>query len=112
MWCWYGDQTNLPQYSITGRKQFSVYTIGDGTLGQLGNGENVKKNKWQLLKDSQGKGITKVFAGIDGVFALSQNGEVYVWGGGGVGPTGMNLYPGAKSISDCRNGKEHLVKEG
>jgi alpha-tubulin suppressor-like RCC1 family protein len=89
----------------------SVYTIGDGTLGQLAIGVSEKKTEWQVLMETRGKGIKKLFAGVDGVFALSDNGEVFVWGGGGVGPAGYNMYPEAKCISDCRQGKAHLVSQ-
>ncbi|KAG3120740.1 hypothetical protein PI124_g1442 [Phytophthora idaei] len=68
--------------------QSSVYTWGNGTLGQLGHGPVVKsgiRNAYEemtpkLVEAFEGKDITNVEFGASHSAAIDEDGRLYVWG--------------------------------
>eukprot|EP00644_Phytophthora_capsici_P013878 jgi/Phyca11/535691/estExt2_fgenesh1_pg.C_PHYCAscaffold_400059 len=68
--------------------QSSVYTWGNGTLGQLGHGPVVKsgiRNAYEeltpkLVEAFEGKGITHVEFGASHSAAIDEEGRLFVWG--------------------------------
>ena len=64
----------------------SVYTCGTNVNGQLGQGDREPRYDLTVLIPLRGKGINHVAVGGDAVFAVNEGGDVYAWGGGGVGP--------------------------
>ncbi|ETW04841.1 hypothetical protein, variant [Aphanomyces invadans] len=66
-----------------------VFGFGNNFSGQLGLGHRNACNEPTEIMGLKGRCITKVFTGFDAdyAFALSSTGEVYSWGGNGVGPT-------------------------
>ncbi|GLD96464.1 hypothetical protein PINS_up005147 [Pythium insidiosum] len=67
-----------------------VWSFGSGHAGQLGHGDLESSATPRLIKKLRGRGIAHVFAGFDSdvSFAVSRNGDVYVWGKRH-GPTGL-----------------------
>ncbi|KAF0686193.1 Aste57867_21979 [Aphanomyces stellatus] len=80
-----------------------VFGFGNNFAGQLGLGHRDPKDVPTELMALKGHKIVKVFTGFDAdyAFALSSTGEVYSWGGNGVGPTAFA--PSKSSIHDQRN---------
>jgi len=63
----------------------SVYSVGLNRKGQLGLGDRIDRNEFIVIKELRGKGIMQVCAGGDVSLALSENGNVFTWGGVGTG---------------------------
>lgn len=66
----------------------AVYAIGRNDHGQLGLHDKKHRYAFCMLKELYDGIIVKVVAGVDTSFALDYKGDVYGWGGGGVGPIG------------------------
>jgi hypothetical protein len=68
----------------------SVYVIGRNDKGQLGVGD--KENRLHFCVVEKLKGLNTFFtvAGADMSFCITEDHSVFVWGGGGVGRTGLN----------------------
>ena len=76
----------------------SVYVVGCNEKGQLGIGDTEPRNQFTVIKSLRGCNICFLAAGPTGhdcVFAVSEEHDVYVWGGGGVAKTGINYKPSA-----------------
>ena len=69
----------------------SVYVIGSNEKGQLGVGDTEARKQFTCIKELRGINIGFVVAGSDLCFAINDEHDVYVWGGGGVGKTGINF---------------------
>jgi alpha-tubulin suppressor-like RCC1 family protein len=67
-----------------------VYTAGQNTDGQLGNGSmsNTPSDTWQQVAFPQGVTIKAIDAGSFYVLALATNGTVYAWGADNAGQLG------------------------
>jgi len=63
----------------------SVYVIGSNSKGQLGIGDLQPRTQFVCIKSLRGCHVNYVCAGVDMVFAVTDEHDVYVWGGGGVG---------------------------
>eukprot|EP00276_Gloeochaete_wittrockiana_P017073 CAMPEP_0184336502 /NCGR_PEP_ID=MMETSP1089-20130417/4774_1 /TAXON_ID=38269 ORGANISM="Gloeochaete wittrockiana, Strain SAG46.84" /NCGR_SAMPLE_ID=MMETSP1089 /ASSEMBLY_ACC=CAM_ASM_000445 /LENGTH=314 /DNA_ID=CAMNT_0026661539 /DNA_START=62 /DNA_END=1004 /DNA_ORIENTATION=- len=59
----------------------SVYTWGKGDKGQLGHGTDQDQKTPHLVHALEGKVVTKVHCGVYVNAALTERGEVYMWGG-------------------------------
>lgn len=68
----------------------SVYVAGINSKGQLGLGDMDSRKFFTCVPALRGVGVVFVASGPDMSFAVTQEHDVYVWGGGGVGPTGIN----------------------
>ena len=68
----------------------SVYVVGRNDKGQLGVGDNNPRMVFQAVKQLRGIGVNFIAAGVDICFAVTEGHDVYVWGGGGVGRSGIN----------------------
>jgi alpha-tubulin suppressor-like RCC1 family protein len=68
----------------------SVYVIGRNDKGQLGVGDLNHRKYWTVIKQLRGLNVGYVYAGVDMCFALTDDHDVYVWGGGGSGRTGID----------------------
>mmetsp|Transcript_15910 Transcript_15910/g.19420 ORF Transcript_15910/g.19420 Transcript_15910/m.19420 type:complete len:606 (+) Transcript_15910:599-2416(+) len=66
----------------------SVYTWGRGDDGRLGHGDNGWKYVPRLARALAGQVITQVTCGSYHTAAVSNNGELYSWGGGMYGKLG------------------------
>lgn len=68
-------------HSIIVSREGNVYTFGNGTDGQLGNGAYDSKWEPQLVRGDIGsERIVRVAATADTVLALSDKGELFGWG--------------------------------
>ncbi len=68
----------------------SVYVTGLNDKGQLGLGDMDTRKFFTVVPSLRGIGVVYVTSGIDMSSAVTQDPDVYVWGGGGVGRTGIN----------------------
>lgn len=68
----------------------SVYAVGSGGCGQLGQGDMSNIETFSVVPKTQGAGICYVSTGFDLVFAVTEDHDVLVWGGGGCGPMGSS----------------------
>jgi alpha-tubulin suppressor-like RCC1 family protein len=67
----------------------SVYVVGSNSMGQLGVGDLESRPYFVVIPLLRGIGVGYVCAGSDMCYAVTDDHEVYVWGGGGVGKTGI-----------------------
>ena len=79
-----GRRHNLAAITADG----AVWSWGDGEYGKLGHGD--QQNQWQPKKIEAfaGQSIVAVSAGGDHSFAITADGAVWSWGGGGEGRLG------------------------
>ncbi|KAG5178125.1 regulator of chromosome condensation 1/beta-lactamase-inhibitor protein II [Tribonema minus] len=71
----------------------SVYVVGANGAGQLGLGDVQPRQYFTVVPESRGAGVCYVTAGYDIVFAVTEDHDVLVWGGSGVGPMGVAQDP-------------------
>lgn len=67
-----------------------VYTTGDNSYGQLGLGDRIERSTFHRVKNLEGKQITCVVAGDWHNAAVSQDGDLYMWGRGDCGQLGFD----------------------
>uniref|UniRef100_A0A7S2DQJ6 RCC1-like domain-containing protein n=1 Tax=Octactis speculum TaxID=3111310 RepID=A0A7S2DQJ6_9STRA len=67
----------------------SVYAVGTGSSGQLGQGDTEPREVFTVIMKTRDLGVSLVSVGYDMVLAVTEDKEVYTWGGMGVGPTGI-----------------------
>jgi alpha-tubulin suppressor-like RCC1 family protein len=68
----------------------SVYVCGSNSKGELGLGDRLPKRYFTVIPSLRGVGVSVVVAGMDMTFAITEEHDVYVWGGGGFGRTGLS----------------------
>jgi alpha-tubulin suppressor-like RCC1 family protein len=68
----------------------SVYVAGTNHKGQLGLGDTEPRKFFTVMNPLRGINVSKVASNADMTFAVTEEHDVYVWGGGGVGRTGLN----------------------
>jgi len=68
----------------------SVYVVGLNDKGQLGLGDMDERDFFTVVPVLKGVGTQFVASGVDMSYAITSDYDVYVWGGGGVGRTGIN----------------------
>ena len=68
----------------------SVYVIGRNDKGQLGVGDLNHRKHWTVIRQLRGMNVGTVVAGQTMVYALTDDHDVYVWGGGGSARTGID----------------------
>lgn len=68
----------------------SVYVAGLNDKGQLGLGDTNPRHVFTVIPQLRGGNVNYICAGMDMVFAVTDDHDVYVWGGGGVGRNGLN----------------------
>ncbi|CAN0374514.1 unnamed protein product, partial [Phaeothamnion confervicola] len=70
----------------------SVYVVGSNAAGQLGLGAGddapARIASFIVVPETRGAGVCSVAAGDDMAFAVTEDHDVLVWGGRGLGPTG------------------------
>lgn len=71
----------------------SVYTVGSNNWGQLGLGDTEPRQYFTVVPETRGAGVDYVHAGYDITYAVTEDHDVLVWGGGGVGPVGTDIDP-------------------
>jgi alpha-tubulin suppressor-like RCC1 family protein len=71
-------------------EQGAVYCVGSNHRGQLGLGDFHDRSTFTVIPESRGTGIRYVTSRNDLVFGVTVANEVYCWGGGGVGPMGVD----------------------
>ena len=74
-----------------------VYTLGDGSLGQLGHGAAVSCAEPRLLSQLASKVVAQVVCGQSHSMALTDYGDVFSWGRGFEGQLGL----GAQEVTLC-----------
>ena len=88
----------------------AVYSCGSNHRGQLGLGDFENRNKFTVIPETRGLGIQLVACRNDFVFAVSKAKETYCWGGGGVGPIGLDSRSERAKFESPQKVK-HLVDE-
>jgi alpha-tubulin suppressor-like RCC1 family protein len=74
-------------------EQGAVYAFGEGAEGQLGLKDGSKEaDKPILVEALKGVTVASVVAGSDNSFAITNEGKVYVWGGGSFGKNGLGVW--------------------
>jgi alpha-tubulin suppressor-like RCC1 family protein len=68
----------------------SVYVVGSNNFGQLGLGDLISRPFFTVVPQTRGVGVRHVAAGTSISFAVTEDHDVYVWGGSGTGPMGLN----------------------
>lgn len=68
----------------------SVYVCGINDKGQLGLGDMDMRRFFTVIPTLRGLGVEEVSCGTEMSYAVTHEHDVYVWGGGGVGRTGIN----------------------
>lgn len=68
----------------------SVYVVGCNTKGQLGLGDLNPRHHFTVIPQLRGLHVNYLYAGQDMTFAITDEFDVYVWGGGGTGRNGIN----------------------
>ncbi len=68
----------------------SVYVAGTNHKGQLGLGDTEPRKFFTVINPLRGVNVGKVASNADMSYAVTDEHDVYVWGGGGVGRTGLN----------------------
>ncbi len=68
-----------------------VYTLGDGSLGQLGHGAAASCAEPKLLAQLSSKVVAQVVCGQSHSLALTEFGDVYSWGRGFEGQLGLDV---------------------
>lgn len=66
----------------------SVYVVGNNDQGQLGVGDLESRLTFVVIPQLRGLNVRYVHAGIDMCYAVTEENDVYVWGGAGVGRNG------------------------
>ena len=61
----------------------SVYAVGLNSSGQLGLGDLEPRDRLKCILPLRGLNVQKVVAGADSAFAITQDHDVYAWGGSG-----------------------------
>lgn len=79
----------------------SVYVCGLNNKGQLGMGDLENRSTFTAIRQLRGIGVVYLAAGVDLCYALTEDFDVYVWGGNGVGRTGLNPRDASKQ-NDAR----------
>ena len=82
-----------------------VYTLGDGSLGQLGHGNLSSCPEPRLLTQLTSKTIAQVVCGQSHSMALSEHGDVFVWGRGFEGQLGL----GVQEVALCPKYLHHFA---
>jgi hypothetical protein len=78
----------------------SVYVAGANQRGQLGVGDKEPRRCFTVVQQLRGVGVVYVASSADLCYAVTEEHDVYVWGGAGVGRTGLNLALMKKSVTD------------
>eukprot|EP01032_Pedospumella_encystans_P027194 gene27194-30739_t len=78
----------------------SVYVSGGNQNGQLGLGDKEPRRYFTVVRPLRGVGVVYVACSADMCYAVTEEHDVYVWGGGGVGRTGLNPALMKKSVTD------------
>ena len=74
-----------------------VYTLGDGSLGQLGHGAAISCAEPRLLSQLASKVVAQVVCGQGHSMALTDYGDVFSWGRGFEGQLGL----GSQEVALC-----------
>mmetsp|Transcript_17287 Transcript_17287/g.29025 ORF Transcript_17287/g.29025 Transcript_17287/m.29025 type:complete len:529 (+) Transcript_17287:31-1617(+) len=78
----------------------SVYVCGTNNKGQLGMGDKDARRNFTVIPQLRGVGVLYVCSGADMVYAVTEEHDVYVWGGAGVGRSGLNFATMRKSATE------------
>eukprot|EP00752_Nemacystus_decipiens_P015195 g13530.t1 len=84
----------------------AVYVVGANSSGQLGLGDLAPRDRFEVVPETRGAGVSFVAAGYDISFAVTEDHDVLSWGAKGTGATGHRLGTGAFDDDD-----EDLYKE-
>jgi len=77
------DGGNLGNFAVILKENGTVWSVGNNTYGQLGDGTNINRHELTQVKTSENTYLTnvvKISVGSRQVLALTKNGEVYAWG--------------------------------
>lgn len=77
----------------------SVYVCGSNSKGELGVGDMTPRPFFVVIPQLRGIGVCYVHAGTDMCYAVTEEHDVYVWGGGGVGKTGISPATEKKTLN-------------
>lgn len=82
------------QFTLALSENGDIYSWGDGANGQLGLGYVVEQLEPKKISNFSSEDVvfTKISAGKEHALALSDSGDIYVWGGNMFGQLGLNHY--------------------
>ncbi|CAM9139716.1 unnamed protein product [Ectocarpus fasciculatus] len=78
----------------------AVYVAGVNSSGQLGLGDLTPRDRFEVVRETRGAGVSYVAAGYDISFAVTEDHDVLSWGAKGIGATGHRLGTGAFDDDD------------
>ena len=81
----------------------SVYVCGTNHKGQLGLGDTEPRKFFTVVNPLRGINVASVVSGAEMSYAITEEHDVYVWGGGGVGRTGLNTTGKRKGNNEKQN---------
>ena len=81
----------------------SVYVAGCNSRGELGLGDTEPRKYFVAIPPLRGINVLTVCAGTDMCYALTDQFDLYVWGGGGVGRNALQSL--SKSKAKKKTGK-------
>ena len=79
----------------------AVYTVGDNGSGQLGLGDREPRTEFTPIRQLKGRGVVDVTIGGATVMSRTEAGDLYSWGGDGIGPLGIPQRGG--TITEARS---------
>ena len=81
-----------PSHSAVVTGDGQLFTFGSNDMGQLGHNDTEERHVPRFVRALASHHILQVAAGTDHTVALTDQGEVYTWGSGALGQTGLTLY--------------------
>ncbi|CAM9406324.1 unnamed protein product [Hapterophycus canaliculatus] len=78
----------------------AVYVVGANSSGQLGLGDLAPRDRFEVVSETRGAGVSFVAAGYDISFAVTEDHDVLSWGAKGTGAAGHRLGTGAFDDDD------------
>jgi len=88
-----GCYENSNAFSIMLKEDGTVWTVGDNSYGQLGDGTTISSKEPVQVKidgDTPLTNIVKIAAGVNHGLAITKTGEIYSWGNNEKGQLGTN----------------------
>jgi len=88
-----------------------VYSFGKGPEGQLGLSDSKESAAPTPVETLKGIAVARVYAGSDNSFALTESGDVYVWGAGSFGKNGLGVWKSMPTPTKISALEQHPVRD-
>jgi alpha-tubulin suppressor-like RCC1 family protein len=89
-----------------------IYAAGNNDVGQLGLGDNNKRNAFTEVSYLKDKNITAVVAGSDHSFAISNDSRVYAAGNNNFGQLGLGDNKGRNAFTEASDLSDKNITAG